>query len=460
MICQSCGFDNSKDARFCGMCGSSLGLHCPRCGKENPSGYKFCGHCGAPIGEEGERSEGSPHVATGRAADASDASAERRQMTVMFCDLVGSTALAERLDPEELHGVIREYQASCDRIIAAYEGYIARYMGDGILTYFCYPKAHEDDAVRAVRAGLEIARKMQTLGLPIRIGIHTGLVVVDEMKAGDRLIETGIVGRTPNIAARLQSVASPDTVLMSSETYRLVKGFIDCASLGFRPLKGIADSVEVYQAVAEGTARDRLEAEPDRALIPLVGRDREIGLLLERWKIAQSGKGQVVMVSGEAGIGKSRLIQTFQERIDAEPHVTSILYCSAHSQNSPLYPLMIFLAKQLEMDMSASDEKKLALIEAGVARYRSLPADAVPLIAELFSVPLGEKYPALELAPKAKKERMLEAVTDMLLESATEEPLLMADDVSPDYVTDVAAAAPFLFLADSSAGLWVERIAR
>jgi class 3 adenylate cyclase/tetratricopeptide (TPR) repeat protein len=425
MICRICGFDNSKDARFCSMCGSSLGLHCPRCGKENPSGYKFCGHCGAPIGEEDERSEGPAQVVTGRAADASEASAERRQMTVMFCDLVGSVALAERLDPEELRKVIREYQASCNRIIAAHEGYVARYMGDGILTYFCYPQAHEDDAVRAVRAGLEIVRRIQTLGLHTRIGIHTGLVVVDEMKAGGRLIETGIVGRTPNIAARLQNMASPDTVLMSSETYRLVKGFVNCASLGLRSLKGIGDSVEVYQAMAESAARDRLEAEPDRILIPLVGRDREIGLLLERWKIAASGRGQVVMVSGEAGIGKSRLIQTFQERIEDEPHVTSLLYCSAHSQNSPLYPLIVFLAKQLELDMSASDEGKLMLIEVGVARYRSLPADAVPLIAELLSVPLGAGYPALELAPKVKKERMLAAVTDMLLESAAEKPLLV-----------------------------------
>ncbi len=191
-------------------------------------------------------------------------------MTVMFCDLVGSTALSERLDPEELRDVIREYQASCDKIIAAHEGYIARYMGDGILTYFCYPHAHEDDALRAVRAGLQIVREIQSLsdrlqssrgfGLHIRIGIHTGLVIVDEMKSGDRTVETGVVGRTPNLAAALQIVASPDSVFMSSETYRLVKGFIDCASSGFHALKGIADSVEVYRAVAESVARDRLEA--------------------------------------------------------------------------------------------------------------------------------------------------------------------------------------------------------
>src|SRR5215471_3016196 len=252
--------------------------------------------------------------------------AERRQLTVLFCDLVDSTALSGQLDPEDLREVVRAYQATCAEVIQRFEGHIAQYLGDGLLVYFGYPQAHEDDAQRAIRTGLGLVEVMSTLNsrlaqrqgvrLAIRVGIHTGLVVVGEI-GGDGRQEQLALGETPNIAARLQGLAVPDTVVISAATFRLVQGYFTAEELGAHPLRGVAASVQAYRILGESGAQSRLDAATPTRLTPLVGREQEVRLLLERWAQVKDGLGQVVLLSGEAGIGKSRLVQVLKEHVAA-----------------------------------------------------------------------------------------------------------------------------------------------
>jgi class 3 adenylate cyclase len=248
---------------------------------------------------------------------AARAEPERRHLTVMFCDLVGSTALSARLDPEDLHQVIAAYQRCCRRIIERFEGHVGHFVGDGMLVYFGYPRAHEDDPQRAVRAGLEIVEEVEGLSgrmagldapLAVRIGIHTGLVVVGDIGTGDHRDRMAVVGESPNLAARLQELAEPGTVLVGSSTHRLVEGLFLFDDLGAHRLKGIAEPVPVYRVREASDAPSRFEASAERGLTPLVGRRRELHVLLERWRLAMRSEGQVVLLSGEPGVGKSRLI--------------------------------------------------------------------------------------------------------------------------------------------------------
>jgi len=254
--------------------------------------------------------------------------AERRQLTVLFCDLVDSTPLASQLDPEELREVVRAYQETCAKVIARFEGHIAQYLGDGLLVYFGYPLAHEDDAQRAVRTGLGMVEAMGQLNarlepergvqLAVRLGIHTGLVVVGDVGGGTRHEQLAL-GETPNLAARLQGIAAPNTVVISAATFQLLGGFFACQPLGTHLLKGVAQPLEVSQVLSESTARSRLDMAGSTGLTPLVGREQEVGLLLERWAQVKDGLGQVVLLSGEAGIGKSRLMQVLAEHVASEP---------------------------------------------------------------------------------------------------------------------------------------------
>jgi class 3 adenylate cyclase len=254
--------------------------------------------------------------------------AERRQLTVLFCDLVDSTGLAGQFDPEELREVVRAYQDTCARVIARYDGHIAQYLGDGLLVYFGYPLAHEDDAQRAVRAGLGMIDALGQLNtrleqehgvhLAARLGIHTGLVVVGEVGGGTRQEQLAL-GETPNLAARLQGIAAPNTLVISATTLQLLGGFFACQPLGTPPLKGLAQPLAVYRVLYESMARSRLEAVGSTGWTPLVGREQEIGLLRERWAQVKDGVGQVVLLSGEAGIGKSRLVQVLTEHVATEP---------------------------------------------------------------------------------------------------------------------------------------------
>jgi class 3 adenylate cyclase len=305
--------------------------------------------------------------------------AERRQLTVMFCDLADSTALASRLDPEDLREVVRAYQQTCAVVILRFEGHIAQYLGDGPLVYFGYPQAHEDDALRAVHAGLEMVEAMRALNarleqargirLAVRLGIHTGQVVVGEIGEGERH-ERLALGETPNLAARLQGLAALDTVAISAATLRRVQGYVKYQGLSVHTLKGIAAPVTVYRILRPSVAQSRLDVASARGLTPFVGRESELALLLERWAQVKEGTGHVVLVNGEAGIGKSRLVQVLKDHAAAETHTRLECRCSPYHQNSALYPLIDLLHRALYWQEHEAPADRLEKLEHALRQYR------------------------------------------------------------------------------------------
>jgi class 3 adenylate cyclase/predicted ATPase len=401
------------------------------CGFANEPGDEFCGGCGgrlAPAAVEAERV--SPPPRPSAAPDAA-ADGERRQLTVMFCDLVGSTALAGRLDPEELREHVRAYQAAGAEVVERFGGHVAQYLGDGLLVYFGYPLAHEDDAQRAVRAGLAITDAVGVLNtrvaagrvdLAVRIGIHTGLVVVGEVGGGARREQLAL-GEAPNVAARLEALAEPNTVVVSAATRRLVERFFTYRDLGRRALHGVAALQAVYQVLGESGPAAGLGGPV--AATPLVGRDREIALVLERWEAASEGLGAVVLLSGEAGIGKTRIVQTVCERVQKTRHTRVEGRCSPYRQHSPLYIVAELLQATLGFardDTSDILRRRLerALAEAGLA-----PAEGVPLVASLLALPREEGSPVLSWAPQRQRQRTIEIVLDLLRSAADRRPLLV-----------------------------------
>jgi class 3 adenylate cyclase/tetratricopeptide (TPR) repeat protein len=368
-------------------------------------------------------------------ATASPPEAERRQLTVLFCDLVDSTVLASQLDPEELREIVRAYQETCAKVIARFEGHIAQYLGDGLLVYFGYPLAHEDDAQRAVRAGLGIVEALgqlntrltqeQGVHLAVRLGIHTGLVVVGEVGSGTRQEQLAL-GETPNLAARLQGIAAPNTLVVSAATVQLLGGFFTSQSLGTSLLKGLAQPVEVYQVLHESMARSRLEAAGSTGLTPLVGREQEVALLRERWAQVKDGMGQVVLLSGEAGIGKSRLVQVLKEQVAAELQAwLTPCQCSPYHQNTALYPLIDLLERVvLRFDHEESPQQKLRKLEGHLVQYGFPLAEAVPLHAALLSLPLPADYAPLTMSPEQQKQQTLHALLTILLRIAVQQPVL------------------------------------
>jgi class 3 adenylate cyclase/predicted ATPase len=361
--------------------------------------------------------------------------AERRQLTVLFCDLVDSTVLASQLDPEEWREVVRAYQDTCAKVIARYEGHIAQYLGDGLLVYFGYPRAHEDDAQRAVRVGLGIVEAVGQLNvrltrergvsLGVRLGCHTGLVVVGEV-GGETRQEQLALGETPNVAARLQGIAAPNTLVVSAATLQLLGGFFTYQLLGTSVLKGLAQPVEVYQVLHESTARSRLEAARSTGLTPLVGREQEVALLRERWVQVKDGMGQVVLLSGEAGIGKSRLVQVLTEQVAAEPQAwLTPCQCSPYYQNSALYPLVDLLERVvLQFDRDETPPQKLRKLEGFLVQYGLPLAEAVPLLAALLSLPLTADYAPLTVSPEQQKQKTLQTLLTILLRIAVQQPVL------------------------------------
>jgi predicted ATPase/class 3 adenylate cyclase len=361
--------------------------------------------------------------------------AERRQLTVLFCDLVDSTTLSSQLDPEELRQVVQAYQATCAKVIARFEGHIAQYLGDGLLVYFGYPLAHEDDAQRAVRAGLGILEAMRQLHtslgperevyLAVRLGIHTGLVVVGDVGGGARQEQLAL-GETPNVAARLQGIAAPNTLVISAAAFQLLGGFFACQPLGTPLLKGLAQPLAVYRVLYESMARSRLEAASSTGWTPLVGREQEIGVLLERWAQVKDGFGQVVLLSGEAGIGKSRLVQVLTEQVAAEPRAwLTPCQCSPYHQNTALYPMIDLLERVvLRFDREESPQQKIGKLEGFVVQYGLPLAEAVPLLAALLSLPLPADYAPLTMSPEQQKQQTLHVLLTILLRIAAQQPVL------------------------------------
>ncbi len=425
MRCPSCGFKNPDGMSFCGKCATSLGPGCPNCGFKNPPGFEYCGKCAAPISQTKDVELPSNEIPI--------PDAERRQLTVMFCDLVGSTALSERLDPEDMRELMQEYQEACAKVVKRYEGYIAKYLGDGILVYFGYPKAHEDDAHRAVRAGLEIIGAILEWPLPniglqgslqVRIGVHTGLVVAGEMGIKEKRETMAIVGETPNIAARLQDLAEPNAVIMSSSTHKLVEGYFECTELGPQTLKGLSSPITVYRAIKESDVQSRLEIAVSKGLTPLIGREQEVELLLERWDRTKENLGQIVLLSGEAGIGKSRLVQVMKDRVRGEQHARIESRCSPYHQNSALYPIIDHLERLLGITRQDSHQQKLDKLEKVLETYDFPAQDTVPLIASLLSIPLPDRYPSLNLTPERQKQKTTEALIAWLLKETEKQPVL------------------------------------
>ena len=359
-------------------------------------------------------------------------SAERRQLTVMFCDLVGSTALSARLDPEDYRALVQQYQQICSEVIQHHEGYLAQYLGDGLLVYFGYPTAHEDDARRAVRVGLEIISALSAkipsllvgegqgegaIGLPrflpVRIGIHTGLVVIGEIGNNEKR-ELLALGETPNIAARIQSLAEPNTVIVSAATQRLIEGQFESQPFGTHLLKGLATPIAVYHVQSERQASSLLAGRT--TLTPLVGREREVGLLIDRWEQAKEGRGQVVLLSGEPGIGKSRLAYTLREHVTGEGLLLFEARCSPYHQHSAFYPLIDVLQRTLLLSSQDTDSEKVKKLERILALYNM--HETLPLFTALLSLPPSSHYPPLNVTPQKQKERTLQALVQLLVAQA------------------------------------------
>jgi class 3 adenylate cyclase len=360
--------------------------------------------------------------------------AARRQLTVMFCDVVDSTTLSGQLDPEEYRDVLRAYQAACGEVIQRFDGYTAQHLGDGLLVYFGFPTAHEDDAQRAILAGLGMLDAMQRLNtrlaqehgvrLSIRVGLHTGLTVIGDIGAGQKH-ELLALGEAPNIAARIQSLAAPDTVAISADTYRLVEGYFTVEDLGRQTLRGVAEPLQVYRVLRHSGAQSRLDVVGTRGLTPLVGREQEVGLLLERWHWVKAGQGQVVLLSGEPGIGKSRLVQVLKDQVTSEPHVRLECRSLPHYQNSALYPIIDLLHRRLQWQHDVSPDEQLDQLVQALRQYQLPEQEAMPLLAPLLSLTLPEdRYPPLTFSPQRQRQKTFEVLLTMLLEPAAQRPVL------------------------------------
>jgi class 3 adenylate cyclase/predicted ATPase len=354
--------------------------------------------------------------------------AERRQVTVMFSDLVGSTALSARMDPEDFREVISVYQNSVAATVGRFAGFVAKYMGDGVLVYFGYPQAHEDDAERAVRAGLQLVAAIGDLkthaALQTRIGIATGLVVVGDLIGSGASQEQAIVGDTPNLAARLQGVAEPNSVVIAESTRKLVGSLFELEGLGPQELKGISGPTRAWAAIRPASIEGRFEAMHAGGLTDLVGREEELDLLLRRWSRAKTGEGQVVLLSGEAGIGKSRLAAALLERLATEPHTRLRYFCSPQRADSAFHPIIGQMERAAGLAHDDKPPVKLDKLDAVLAQTTTSTQDAA-LFAEMLSLPNDGRYPALELAPAQRRQRTLDALTSQLAELARQQPVLM-----------------------------------
>jgi predicted ATPase/class 3 adenylate cyclase len=356
--------------------------------------------------------------------------AERRQLTVMFCDLVGSTALSARMDPEDLRAVVGAYHRCCAELVERSGGFVAKYMGDGVLAYFGYPQAHEHDAERAVRAGLNIVDAVPKLAtnagspLQVRVGIATGLVVVGDLIGSGAAQEQAVVGETPNLAARLQALAEPGAVVIAASTRRLTGGLFDYRDLGAIALKGFGENVSAWQVLGASAVESRFEA-MRTAMTPLVGRDEEIDLLMRRWEQAKGGDGQVVLISGEPGIGKSRLAETILERLSNELHIRLRYFCSPHHQDNALYPSFAELERAAGFRRDDTDEQRLEKLESVLARGTNDLGEVVPLLADLLSIATGDRYQPLNLTPQKRKEKTLYAQLAQVEGLAAQQPVLM-----------------------------------
>jgi len=445
--CPGCQEQNAAEAAFCRQCGKELGSVCTVCGAVGTPGG-FCTRCGTAI---------EPTLAVAKKTPRAEG--ERRQLTVLFCDLVDSTRIASEVGDESWLGLLRAYQERAAAVVERFDGSVAQYLGDGVLAYFGFPKAHEDDAQRAVRAGLAIAEEMVARrteletrygqGLSVRVGIHTGPVVVGELGSGEHH-EMLAVGETTILAARIQGAAEPDTVFISDATLCLVRGIFVTSDVGRHELKGFGRPVRLHRVVQASGARSRLDAASREGLTPFVGRADEIELLLERWRRVHEGHGQVVLLGGEPGIGKSRLLQVFRERLDDEPHAWIECRASNLDRHTAFHPLSELLEEMLDLRAEGTAEQKLTRLAEGLGAAGLAPFETAPLFASLLGLaPSGREEP-LPTSAEVRRHRTIEALVEWFLALARPQPtVLVFED---------------LHWIDSSTlevlGLLIERVAR
>ena len=404
-------------------------MQCPQCHFDNPAGMRFCGQCGSKLQDA---SVASVAVAE-RPSDAPDA--ERRHVTLMFIDVVNYTGLSERLDPEALRDVVLQYQTRAAGVIQRFEGHIGKYLGDGVLVYFGYPVAHEDDARRAVLAAVDIVEDVKLLAqelaktfaidFAIRIGIHTGMVIAGEMGAATSRERLAVVGGPPNVAARMQALAEPNTIVISADTYRLTKEHISATSLGQHVLKGVSESMEVFRVEHAQNVHSHSKLIVEQKQTPLVDRDDELRLLVERWSSAKQGKGSAVLMVGDPGIGKSRLTSALVTHLSGQDCECLIGYASPYRRNSDLSPIVELMRTQFAFAEDEPPAQRLKKIEAETTRLGFNPGETVPLLASLLSLPLSAPYAALDLSAPAYRREMLGLLTRWFLRRASHKPLLL-----------------------------------
>jgi class 3 adenylate cyclase/predicted ATPase len=411
-------------------------MKCPSCNFENPDQFKFCGECGTRIVKilpEPFSSINTQDIISEEPTEFHTVDAERRHITVMFCDLVGSTHLSEELDPEDFRQLLHVYQDTCVYAVNKYEGHVAQYLGDGVLVYFGYPGAHEDDTQRAIRCGLEILSELERLNelqsqfpginLEVRIGIHTGLVVVGEISR-DKKYGRLALGNTPNIAARLQALADPNSIIISDVTHRLVNKYFDCEALGACSLKGISDKMDIFRVVKENEISYSFKSQVTTGMTPFVGRENEIQNLLAIWENVKEENGAVALIVGEPGIGKTRLLRSFEERIKEEPHTWLVCRCISYYKNSAFYPIINLINSQLKLGKNEPNEDKLQKLEEALSIYDFDLQETLPIIASLLSIPISQPDYTLHLTPQKQKEKTIQILLNWLIMSANRNPLL------------------------------------
>lgn len=429
MQCPSCRAEVAAGSRFCNQCGVALPVLCQACGHSNPPGSNFCANCGTPVAAC-KTPPTSPDDAKVQPRTA--LAADRRQVTIMFCDLVGSTTLSARLDPEDLRDVIGGYYRQVAETVRNFGGYVAQYYGDGVLVYFGYPQAHEQDAEIAVRAGLALVDAVSGVSSPVplqtRIGLATGLVVAGELfeaaEAQGHSKGHGIVGETPNLAARLQALAEPNTVVIDEATRRLIGDLFELRDLGATELKGISGTIRAWAVLRPSAIESRFEALHTAGLTPLIGREEEADLLLRRWSKAKSGEGQVVLLAGEGGIGKSRLTAEILQRLGDEPHTRLRYFCSPQHTSSALYPIISQMERAAGIAHEDAPLARLDKLDVVLARSAT-PVPDRALIAELLLLSGDGRYPALQLSPQQRRQKTLDALISQLETLGRAAPLLM-----------------------------------
>ena len=447
MNCGECDADNESGARFCAQCGTSLEKACEACRAPLAESARFCSACGERV---------ATRYALPRAAAGAQSSGERRPLTVVFCDLVGATALGRQLDPEDLRDVLRAYQHTCHEEIRRLDGHVAQYLGDGVLAYFGYPRAEEDDAERAVRAALEIQGSLERIrseesanpnAVPVeaRIGIHSGPVLMSDV-GEDAAAQTLALGNAANVAARLQSMAEAGGVLVSEDTQRLLRGRFRTRSLGHPELKGLGNEVGVHEVVGLADAA----APAPSSHSPLAGRDAELEHFRTCFGEAAARSGGVMSISGEAGVGKSRLLLAFREELAETPHAWVELHCARHTRRTPFQPLIDATERLLGFDAEDDGEEKLRKLERGLATLPGIElADSVPELASLLALPSSERFPASNASAEVQRARTLDALCALTLSLAERRPLVLTcedlhwcDPSTLDFVTALVEATP------------------